>query len=34
VNDRVGVDVAVYAISANVERKRKPAIAVSLRFNQ
>jgi hypothetical protein len=34
VNDRVGVDVAVYANSANVERKRKPAIAVSLRFNQ
>jgi hypothetical protein len=28
------VDVAVYSNSANVERKRRPAIAVSLRFNR
>ena len=33
-SDRVGLDVAVYSNSANVERKRNPAIAVSLRLNQ
>jgi hypothetical protein len=33
-SDRVALDVAVYSNSANVERKRNPAIAVSLRFNQ
>jgi len=31
---RVSLDVAMYANSANVERKRNPAIAVSLRFNR
>jgi len=33
-SDRLALDVAVYANSANVERKRNPAIAVSLRFNR
>ena len=33
-NERVSLDVAVYANSANVERKRNPAIAVSLRFSR
>ena len=33
-SDRVALDVAVYGNSANVERKRNPAIAVSLRFNR
>jgi hypothetical protein len=33
-SDRVALDVAVYSNSANVERKRNPAIAVSLRFNR
>ena len=33
-SQRVALDVAVYANSANVERKRHPAIAVSLRFNR
>jgi hypothetical protein len=28
------LDVALYSNSANVERKRNPAIAVSLRFNR
>ncbi len=31
---RTSLDVALYANSANVERKRNPAIAVSFRFNQ
>jgi hypothetical protein len=30
----ISVDVAVYSNSANIERKRNPAIAVSLRFNR
>jgi hypothetical protein len=30
---RFGVDMAMYSNAANVERKRRPAIAVSLRFN-
>lgn len=30
---RVALDVAMYGNAANVERKRRPAIAVSLRFN-
>jgi hypothetical protein len=30
----VSLDVAVFSNSANVERKRNPAIAVSLRFNR
>jgi hypothetical protein len=30
---RTALDVAVYGNAANVERKRRPAIAVSLRFN-
>jgi hypothetical protein len=34
VSDRVALDVAVYGNSANVERKRNPAIAFSLRFNR
>jgi hypothetical protein len=33
VTPRMSVDVAVYANSANIERKRNPALAVSLRFN-
>jgi len=33
-SDRIALDVAVYGNSANIERKRNPAIAVSLRFNQ
>ena len=33
-SDRIALDVAVYGNSANVERKRNPAIAVSLRFNR
>jgi hypothetical protein len=33
-SDGFGVDVAVYGNSANAERKRNPAIAVSLRFNR
>jgi hypothetical protein len=33
-NDRIALDVAVYGNSANIERKRNPAIAVSLRFNR
>ena len=32
--DRVSLDLAAYGTSANVERKRRMAIAVSLRFNQ
>lgn len=32
--ERVSLDVAMYGTSANVERKRKAAVAVSLRFNQ
>jgi hypothetical protein len=32
-NERISLDAAVYSNSANVERKRRPAIAVSLRFN-
>ncbi len=32
--DRIALDVAVYGNSANIERKRNPAIAVSLRFNR
>jgi hypothetical protein len=31
---RVALDVAMYANSANVERKRNPAIAFSLRLNR
>jgi hypothetical protein len=31
---RVSLDLAMYGTSANVERERKAAIAVSLRFNQ
>jgi hypothetical protein len=31
---RTSLDVALYANSANVERKRNPALAVSLRFNR
>jgi len=31
---RTSLDVALYSNSANVERKRNPAIAVSLRFNR
>ena len=31
---RVSLDVAAYGTSANIERKRKTAIAVSLRFNR
>jgi hypothetical protein len=34
ISPRVGLDVAVYANSANIERKRNPAIAVSLRLNR
>jgi hypothetical protein len=30
---RTALDLAVYGNAANVERKRHPAIAVSLRFN-
>jgi hypothetical protein len=30
---RVALDVAMYGNAANVERKRRPALAVSLRFN-
>jgi hypothetical protein len=30
---RVAVDVAMYGNAANIERKRHPAMAVSLRFN-
>jgi hypothetical protein len=33
-SDRIALDVAVYGNSANIERKRNPAIAVSLRFNR
>ena len=33
VSARIALDVAVYGNAANVERKRHPAIAVSLRFN-
>ena len=31
---RMSLDLAVYSNSANVERKRNPAVAVSLRFNR
>jgi hypothetical protein len=31
---RVALDVAIYGNSANVERKRHPAIAVCLRLNR
>jgi hypothetical protein len=31
---RTSLDLAVYANSANVERKRRPALAISLRFNR
>ena len=34
ISDRIALDVAVYGNSANIERKRNPAIAVSLRFNR
>ena len=33
-SDTAALDVAVYSNSANVERKRNPAIAVSLRFQR
>jgi hypothetical protein len=33
IGTRAALDVAVYGNAANVERKRRPAIAVSLRFN-
>lgn len=33
-SQRTSLDVALYSNSANVERKRNPAIAVSLRFNR
>ena len=33
-SERTSLDVAVYSNSANVERKRNPAIAVSIRFNR
>jgi hypothetical protein len=33
-SDRAAIDVALYSNAANVERKRNPAIAVSLRFNR
>ena len=33
-SDRAAIDVALYSNSANIERKRNPAIAVSLRFNR
>jgi hypothetical protein len=33
-SDRAAIDVALYSNSANVERKRNPAIAVSLRFTR
>jgi hypothetical protein len=33
-SDTAALDVAVYSNSANVERKRNPAIAVSLRFSR
>jgi hypothetical protein len=32
-SERMSLDVATFGTSANVERKRKAAIAVSLRFN-
>jgi hypothetical protein len=31
---RTALDVALYSNSANIERKRNPAIAVSLRLNR
>ena len=34
ISPRVGMDVAVYSNSANIERKRNPAVAVSLRLNR
>ena len=34
ISRRLGVDVAVYGNAANVERKRHPAIAASLRFSR
>jgi hypothetical protein len=33
IGGRMALDLAVYGNAANVERKRHPAIAVSLRFN-
>jgi hypothetical protein len=30
---RMALDLAVYGNAANIERKRHPAVAVSLRFN-
>jgi hypothetical protein len=33
-SQRLALDVALYGNSANVERKRHPAIAASLRFNR
>jgi hypothetical protein len=33
IGGRTALDLAVYGNAANVERKRHPAIAVSLRFN-
>jgi hypothetical protein len=33
-SDRVALDVALYSNSANVERKRNPAVAVSIRLNR
>lgn len=33
-SERVGLDVALYSNSANVERKRNPALAVSIRLNR
>jgi hypothetical protein len=34
VSRRLGIDVAMYSNAANVERKRHPALAASLRFNR
>ena len=34
IGPRISLDVALYSSSANVERERNPAIAVSLRFNR
>lgn len=33
-NQRVSLDLALYSDSANIERKRNPALAVSMRFNR
>ena len=34
ISPRVGADVALYSNSANIERKRNPSVAVSLRLNR